>query len=175
MKTRRFWASPDLCPRFLWKIRPIRRLTCQKSLFFSQTVIDNPSPGIYSSHLACYVPEVPSLWCEDVQMAAGKPAKPMAKSAVYAALAESTGLSRKQVGEVFDALYALLGQQLSKKGPGMFAVPGLLKIKRVSKPASKGGIRPNPFKPGEMITVKAKPARSVVKALPLKALKEMVK
>lgn len=109
-------------------------------------------------------------------MAAGKTtAKPMAKSAVYAALAESTGLSRKQIGSVFEALGDLLKKELGKKGPGMFAVPGLLKIKRVTKPATKGGTRPNPFKPGEMITVKAKPARNVVKALALKGLKEMVK
>ncbi len=108
-------------------------------------------------------------------MTAKSTAKPMAKSAVYAELAEATNLSRKDVGKVMDALSELLKRELGKKGPGVFAVPGLLKIKRVTKPASKGGIRPNPFKPGEMITVKPKPARNVVKALALKNLKEMVK
>ena len=42
-----------------------------------------------------------------------------------------------------------------------------------AKPATKGGMRPNPFKPGEMMEVKPKPARRVVKALPLKSLKDM--
>jgi len=36
-------------------------------------------------------------------------------------------------------------------------------------------MRPNPFKPGEMMEVKAKPARNVVKAQPLKGLKDLVK
>ena len=36
------------------------------------------------------------------------------------------------------------------------------------------GMKPNPFKPGEMMEVKAKPARNVVKVRALKPLKEMV-
>ena len=55
------------------------------------------------------------------------------------------------------------------------AVPGLLKLKRISRPASKATMKPNPFKPGEMMEVKAKPARNIVKAQPLKSLKDMVK
>ena len=48
-------------------------------------------------------------------------------------------------------------------------------ILRVSKPArpAKKNV-PNPFRPGEMMDVAAKPASSVVKVRPLKALKEMV-
>jgi hypothetical protein len=102
-------------------------------------------------------------------------AKPLAKSNVYGEIAQTTGLSRKQVAQVFDALAELLKRELGKKGVGLFNVAGLMKIKRVSKPATKGGVRPNPFKPGEMITVKPKPARNVVKVLALKGLKEMVK
>jgi nucleoid DNA-binding protein len=100
--------------------------------------------------------------------------KPQSKSQTYSDLAESTGLSRKQVSEVFDALATLVQRELGKKGPGVFTVPGLLKLKRVVKPATKATTRPNPFKPGEMMEVKAKPATAKVRAVPLKSLKEMV-
>lgn len=101
--------------------------------------------------------------------------KARSKSETYQTLAERTGLSRKQVAAVFEGLAELLVEDLGKKGPGVFTLPGLLKIKRIQKPATKARTAPNPFKPGEMMTVKAKPARNVVKALALKNLKEMVK
>jgi nucleoid DNA-binding protein len=102
-------------------------------------------------------------------------AKSITKSETYQHLATATGLTRKQVAQLFEALEELIKKEMGKKGPGVFAVPGLLKIKRVHKPATKGGTRPSPFNPGEMMVVKPKPARSVVKALPLKGLKDMVK
>jgi hypothetical protein len=101
-------------------------------------------------------------------------AKPQSKSQTFADLAETTGLTRKQVAEVFDALGGLIQRELGKKGPGVFTVPGLLKLKRVIKPATKATMRPNPFKPGEMMEVKAKPATAKVRAMPLKNLKEMI-
>ena len=100
--------------------------------------------------------------------------KPQSKSQTFADLAEATGLSRKQVSEVFDALGELIKRELGKKGPGVFTVPGLLKLKKVTKPATPATTRPNPFKPGEMMEVKAKPATAKVRAQPLKSLKEMV-
>jgi len=101
--------------------------------------------------------------------------KALTKSEIYQQMATATELTRKQVASFFDELGTLIKSQLGKKGPGLFAVPGLLKLKRIHNPATKGGTRPNPFNPGEMMTVKAKPARNVVKAQPLKNLKEMVK
>jgi nucleoid DNA-binding protein len=50
----------------------------------------------------------------------------------------------------------------------------LLKVKRVEKPATKARQGRNP-QTGEIITIQAKPKRTVVRALPLKALKEMVR
>jgi nucleoid DNA-binding protein len=100
--------------------------------------------------------------------------KAATKSEIYQSLAEGTGLSRKQVASVFDEIGKLIKRDLGKKGPGVFTVPGLLKIKRVNKPATKARKGKNPFT-GEEMMYKAKPARSVVKALPLKNLKEMVK
>jgi nucleoid DNA-binding protein len=102
-------------------------------------------------------------------------AKAATKSEIYQQLATGTGLSRKQVAAMFDELGKLIKRELGKKGPGVFTVPGLLKLKLVRKPATKARKIPNPFKPGEEMVVKAKPARNVVKAQPLKSLKEMVK
>ena len=100
--------------------------------------------------------------------------KPQGKSQTYADLAEATGLSRKQVAEFFDALGELIKRELGKKGPGIFVLPGLLKIKRVVKPETKEREGKNP-RTGEPMIIKAKPKRTVVKALCLKGLKEMVK
>jgi nucleoid DNA-binding protein len=48
-----------------------------------------------------------------------------------------------------------------------------MKVKVVRKPATKARKGTNPFT-GEEMMFKAKPARNVVKVLPLKGLKEMV-
>lgn len=99
--------------------------------------------------------------------------KAATKSVIYATLAEKTELSRKQVASLFDELGAMIKTELSGKGPGIFTLPGLLKIKKVVKPATKARPGRNP-QTGETMMIKAKPKRTVVKALPLKALKEMV-
>lgn len=99
--------------------------------------------------------------------------KPATKSEIYAALAEKTGLSKKQVSGVFDSLAELIAKELGKKGPGVFVVPGLLKLRVVRRPATKAKQGINPFTK-EPMTIKAKPARNVVKAIPMKSLKELV-
>ena len=99
--------------------------------------------------------------------------KPMTKTDVINALSEATGLARKDVTNVIASLTDLIGKEIGKKGPQVFSVPGLMKINVITKPATKATQRPNPFKPGEMMTVKAKPARKVVKIRALKALKDM--
>jgi nucleoid DNA-binding protein len=109
-------------------------------------------------------------------MADNKAPKPksMTKSAVYQELADKTGLKRKQVGDVFNALSDILKRELGKKGPGLFTIPGLLKMRLVRKPATKARKGINPFTKQEQM-FKAKPARNVVRARPLKTLNEMVK
>jgi len=104
---------------------------------------------------------------------ADKP-KPATKSSTYQRLADATTLSRKQVATFFDELGKLIKTELGKKGPGIFNLPGLIKIKRVEKPPTKARQGRNPLT-GEPITIKAKPKRTVVRATALKALKEMVK
>ena len=101
-------------------------------------------------------------------------AKPKTKSEILAAIAENTELSRKQVSAVFDALAQQIGYAVGKKGAGVFAVPGLVKIKVVHKPAQPARKGINPFTKEECV-FKAKPARNVIKVRPLKALKDMAK
>jgi nucleoid DNA-binding protein len=102
--------------------------------------------------------------------------KALPKSAVYKEIADKCDLSAKQVASVFDALEDLIKSQLGKKnGPSEFVIPNLVKLKLVKKPATKAGTRPNPFKPGEMMEVKAKAASVKVKPVVLKGLKELNK
>jgi len=99
--------------------------------------------------------------------------KTRSKSEVYATIAEQVGISRKEVAGVFDTMTAMIGKDLSKRGPGMFNVPGMMKILVQRKPATKARKGINPFT-GEPTVFKAKPARNVVKVRPLKGLKSLV-
>ena len=98
--------------------------------------------------------------------------KPKTKSEIFNYIAEQTDLKKKDVSEVFDALAELMGSEL-KSGPGIFSIPGLMKVKAVRKPAVPARKGINPFT-GEETMFKAKPARNVVKVTALKALKDMV-
>ena len=97
------------------------------------------------------------------------------KTAILGEIANNTDLTKKQVAGVLDELSILINRHIKKRGVGEFTLPGLLKIKTVKRPAKKArkGV-PNPFRPGELMDVAAKPASTKVKVLPLKGLKEMV-
>jgi len=99
--------------------------------------------------------------------------KPLSKTQIVTSLAEGTGLTKAQVSGLFDELSGLIRDNLGEQGPGVFTVPGLLKIKVVRKPATEERRGINPFTKEETV-FKAKPARNVVKVVPLKALKDMV-
>jgi len=103
-----------------------------------------------------------------------KSAKPATKSEILSNIAEAAQLSRKQVAAVFDALSSQIKAAVGKKGPGVFALPGLMKIMVIQKPATPKRKGINPFTKQEQVFA-AKPARKVVKVRPLKALKDMVK
>jgi nucleoid DNA-binding protein len=100
-----------------------------------------------------------------------KVAKPASKSEVLSMLSDVTGLSRKQVAAVLDGLADSITGGL--RGPGLFVIPGLVKLKVVRKPAQPEREGINPFTKEKTI-FKAKPARNVVKAIALKRLKQMV-
>ena len=101
------------------------------------------------------------------------PKKPMTKSEIMTSLSEAAGLSKQQVAKLFGELSCLIGKNLNDEGPGVFSVPGLMKIKVVRKPATEARKGINPFTKEETI-FQAKPARNIVKILPLKGLKDMV-
>ena len=98
--------------------------------------------------------------------------EPMTKTALFANIAETTELSKKDVASVFDALADIINGHIKKNAAGTFTLPGLLKVKTVRKPATKKRKGINPFT-GEETIFKAKPARTVVKVLPLKKMKDM--
>jgi nucleoid DNA-binding protein len=98
-------------------------------------------------------------------------AKPPTKTELYANLAEATGLPKKDVAALMDALGAEV--QKAVKDAGQFTLPGLLKVVVQHKPATKKKQVRNPAT-GEMVWAGPKPARNVVKVRPLKNLKEMV-
>ena len=87
-------------------------------------------------------------------------------------IAENTELTRKQVQSVLDELTDLIEGHVKKRAVGEFALPGLMKITTVKKPAKKARKGINPFT-GEETVFKAKPASIQVKIRPLKKLKEM--
>jgi nucleoid DNA-binding protein len=100
--------------------------------------------------------------------------KGLTKSAIYQELADKAGVSRKQVATVFDALTGIIKRQLKKDGDA-FTLPGLLKLTLKRKPAVPGGqVKPNPFRPGETIITKPKPAKNVVRARALRGLNALV-
>jgi nucleoid DNA-binding protein len=104
-----------------------------------------------------------------------KTSKAATKTEIFTEIAEETQLTRKQVSQVFDALVRQIAKSLGKKGPGVFALPGLVKIEKRAVPARPARKNvPNPFKPGETMNVAARKASTKIKVRPLKALKDMI-
>ena len=101
-------------------------------------------------------------------------AKPATKSQILADIAQDVGLSRKQVAAVLDGLKDQIKKAVGKKGPGVFVLPGMMKLSVIQKPAVKARKGINPFTKQEQM-FKARPARKVIKVRPLKALKDMAK
>ncbi len=101
--------------------------------------------------------------------------KAMTKSELLAGISADTELSRRQVTDVLDSLSGYIAKSIGRRGAGSFTLPGLIKIERKKVPARKArrGV-PNPFKPGELMDIAAKPASTKIKVRALKSLKEMV-
>lgn len=138
----------------------------------ASTVQVSPAPAAKSAPKAAAAPATKATPRAASGAAAARPG-PAGKGQVYDALAERTGLGKKEIAGVFAALGELIGKELGKKGPGQFVVPCLLKLKVVRKPATKARPGKDPFT-GEAMTIKARPARDVVRAVPLKAPKDLV-
>merc|ERR1711879_617573 len=101
-----------------------------------------------------------------------KKAKPsMSSSAAYSSVAEKLELKPGQVKDVVNSIMELAASELKKSGS--FKLGGCLNMKLKVRPATKARKGVNPFT-GEPCTFKAKKASKTVRALPMKALKEMV-
>jgi len=97
--------------------------------------------------------------------------KPLTKTQVLNAMAERTGLSKKDVANFFDQLGELIEANLKEGGPGTLTLPGLFKVKVQHKPATPERRGVNPFTKEETV-FKAKPASTTVKVQPVKQLKD---
>ena len=102
------------------------------------------------------------------------PVKAPTKTEILHSIAESTGLKKKDVQLVLDALTEEIRKALSDKGCGVFAIPGLIKVekKKVPPRPARTGVRiPST---GEIRDIPEKPASVKVKVRPLKMLKGFV-
>merc|ERR1711879_219308 len=95
--------------------------------------------------------------------------KPMTKGAIADALASQCEMKKSEVAKVINSLSEVATKEVASTG--IFTIPGLCRIKTRTKPATKAGKR-EVF--GKLVMVKARPARTIVKAYPVKALKDSV-
>jgi DNA-binding protein HU-beta len=98
---------------------------------------------------------------------------PLSKSALIESITklQTDDTSKRQVKSVVDALATVGHRELKKSG--VFVVPGFAKFVVIKKPATKERKGINPFTK-EPTVFKAKPARKVVRARPVKAVKDAI-
>jgi nucleoid DNA-binding protein len=95
----------------------------------------------------------------------------MTKSELVQKIADQHSLNRKDVKAVIESMADMGYKELKKNGS--FVVPGFAKFVVIKKPATKERKGINPFTK-EPTVFKAKPARKVIKARPVKAVKDAV-
>merc|ERR1712100_625939 len=98
-----------------------------------------------------------------------KTAKAMTKGALAEALATESELKKTVCAKLIGSLAEIATKEVVKSG--IFTLPGLCRIKTRMKPATKAGKR-EVF--GKVVMVNAKPAKKIVKAFPVAALKASV-
>jgi DNA-binding protein HU-beta len=98
--------------------------------------------------------------------------KQMSKSELIQTISEQhSNVTRKDVKGIIESLATVGYKELKKSGA--FVLPGFAKFVVVKKPATKARKGINPFTK-EPTTFKAKPARKLIKARPVKAVKDAV-
>ena len=95
----------------------------------------------------------------------------MSKSELIQKVADDCSVAKKDVKAVMESLASVGYKELKKTG--MFMLPGFAKFVVIKKPATKARKGTNPFT-GEPMMFKAKPARKIVRARPVKAAKDAV-
>ena len=100
-------------------------------------------------------------------------AKLMSKSELIQKIVAQYGdkMARKDVKTIVESLATIGYKELNRCG--VFVVPGFAKFVVIKKPATKERKGINPFTK-EPMTFKAKPARKIVRARPVKAVKAAV-
>jgi nucleoid DNA-binding protein len=99
--------------------------------------------------------------------------KRMTKAQIMSEVADKSGLSKKEISNVFDALRELVKKELGRRGPGEFVIPDLIKLKVRKIPAKPARMGRNPAT-GEEMMLPPKAASKKIRATPLKKLKDMV-
>merc|ERR1712025_1396790 len=117
--------------------------------------------GVLSSHHTSFISMAP--------MKAMKAAKSLTKGAIAEALAGESGLKKSECSKVMDILAAVATKQV--KSAGKFVIPGVCMVKTKRKAATKAGKK---IMFGKEVKVKAKAAKTVVKAFPVAALKAAI-
>merc|ERR1712080_773082 len=95
--------------------------------------------------------------------------KAMTKGAMTKTISTEHSLKQKTVAEVINSMVAIATKEVKSKG--VFTLHGVCRIKTRLKPATKAGVR---MMFGKETKVKAKPAKTVVKAFPVAALKKQI-
>merc|ERR1712050_655395 len=93
--------------------------------------------------------------------------KPMGKTGLAEALAAESGLKKSECVKVITSFSGIAAKEL--KRAAKFTIPGVCMVKTRRKPATPAGKR-EIF--GKLVVVKAKPAKTVVKAFTVAALKK---
>ena len=122
-----------------------------------------------SSEAVIHFSLVPTIMAPMKKAMKAKAGKVMTKGALVKTLAEQHELKTKVCSGLLESLATLATTEVKKNG--IFTIPGLARIKTRVKPATKAGVR---MAFGQEIKVKAKPARTVVKAFPVAALKSQI-
>merc|ERR1712034_572 len=91
------------------------------------------------------------------------------KSALFKVLATENEMKTKDCSNILNSLVSVATKEVKKTG--VFTIPGLCRIKTRTKPATKACVR---MMFGEERKVKAKPAKTVVKAFAVSALKKQI-
>ena len=93
----------------------------------------------------------------------------MSKGTLLKTIATEQELKPQECSKVLESLVSIATKEVKKTG--VFTIPGLCRIKTKTKPATKAGVK---VIFGKETKVKAKPAKTVVKAFPVAALKQQI-
>merc|ERR1712166_1071715 len=96
-------------------------------------------------------------------------AKAMSKGAMSKALATKHELKQALCNKLINSLVTIGTTEVKKTG--VFTIPGLCRMKTRTKSATKAGVR---MMFGQEMKVKAKPAKTIVKAFAVAALKKQI-